>query len=296
MKKYQQFVVKSLVISNFKFQTKNLVLFLFVALAACHRPVTKTPTVATDSTTVVATPIIPKKDTVATTSPIIENNDTKIAAVDVDFKYLTAKSKISFKSKDQNIDNANVNIRIRKDSVIWLNVSQYGIEGVRALIRTDSLFVLDKIHKTYYAFDFATLSKQFNFDLSFGLIQSMLVGNMPIPKKTGQRFHKVKDYFMLKQDEGKVLVENYIGEENKRLKKLLVVEQPTKNTLRLDYDDFTSLNNYLFPYSSLMQLDYQSQQDSQFYQTVFRIKHQKIELPDKPLSFPFSIPDSYTRK
>jgi Domain of unknown function (DUF4292) len=282
-------------ILNFNYLTTTYIFLMLVVVSACHRPKSKTQTPnAVDSTIAVTPPVIPTTDSANLVK--IPTEDIKIAAIDVDFKYLTSKSKISFKSKDQNIDNASVNIRIRKDSIIWINVSQYAIEGVRAIIRTDSLFVLDKIHREYYAYDFASLSKQFNFNLSFGLIQSMLVGNMPIPKKPGQRFHKEKDYFMLKQEEGKVLVENYIGEENKRLKKLLVVEQPTKNSLTLDYDDFTSLNSYLFPYSSLIRLDYQSQQDQQFYQTVFSIKHQKIELPDKPLTFPFVIPASYTRK
>lgn len=77
---------------------------------------------------------------------------------------------------------------------------------------------------------------------------------MPIPKKPGERFKKENEYFMLRQNEGKISLENYIGEQNRRLKKLLVTEQPGKNSLTLNYEDFTQLNNYLFPYTSLIQL------------------------------------------
>jgi hypothetical protein len=67
----------------------------------------------------------------------------------------------------------------------------------------------------------------------------------------------------------------------------MVTEQPTKNTLRLDYEDFTSLSNFLFPYTSLVTLDYKSQADGQFYQTLLRIKHNKVELVERNPGFPF---------
>jgi Domain of unknown function (DUF4292) len=234
-----------------------------------------------------------KKDSVAKT---IEPEEIKITEQTVDFKYLNAKSKVSFKSADQNIDDANLNIRIRKDSVIWFQVTVFGIEGARGIISRDTIKLLDRVHNDYYIYNFESLSKAFNFKLSFDLLQSILIGNMPIPKQPNQRFKKEKDYFLLKQNEGKVLIDNYIGEQNRRLKKLMVTDQPTKNTLMLDYDDFQALNNYLFPHTSLMQLDYQSLKDNQKYQTVFKIKHQKIELSDNPLSFPFSIPAKFNRK
>lgn len=279
---------------------KYTALVFVLVFAACHRPKqkSKTPTTS-DSLAVVQkdTNVSPKNDSVAVvTTPASETEETKVNVETIDFKYLTAKSKVSFKSKDQDIDNANVNIRMLKDSVLWLSIVAGPIEVVRGLITRDSIHIVDRYHKEYYLYDFNSLSQKFNFQLSFDLIQSILIGNMPIPKKENQRFKKEKDYFMLRQQEGKIVLENYIGEQNRRLKKLLVTEQPTKNSLTLDYDDFTHLNNYLFPYTSLIQLDYQSQKDNQLYQTVFRIKHQKVELSDKKLSFPFSVPPKYERK
>ncbi|WP_461065265.1 DUF4292 domain-containing protein [Spirosoma horti] len=236
-------------------------------------------------------PTAPKTDPVR---PGIEEARTNVA--EIDFRYLTAKSKISFKGQQQDIDNANVNIRVRKDSLIWLSVSKLGIEAVRGLITRDSITIVDKIHREYSVYDFPTLSKQFNFDMNFELLQALIVGNLPLPKRPAQKIKNERDYLLLRQSEGKVLVENYIGEQDRKLKKLMVTEQPTKNTLRLDYDNFTSLNNFLFPYTSLVTVDYKSKTDGQFYQTLLRIKHNKVELVDKNPGFPFSIPASYTRR
>jgi Domain of unknown function (DUF4292) len=276
-----------------------IALISLALLSACHRQRQKSKEQSTADTLAVVqkdTLSLPRKDSVAVIKPNAESEEIKVNIENVDFKYLTAKSKISFKSKDQDIDNANVSMRMRKDSILWLQIVVGPIEVVRGIITRDSIQIIDRHNKAYYQYDFASLSQKFNFQLSFDLIQSILVGNMPIPKKPGERFKKENDYFMLRQNEGKISLENYIGEQNRRLKKLLVTEQPGKNSLTLNYEDFTQLNNYLFPYTSLIQLDYESKEDQQQYQTVFRIKHQKVELSEKTLTFPFSIPAKYEKK
>ncbi|GAB4021019.1 hypothetical protein GCM10028773_28230 [Spirosoma koreense] len=254
------------------------------------------PAPVSDSTVATRPTPVPSVDSTASrpARPGIEEARTNVA--EIDFRYLTAKSKISFKNNQQDIDNANVNIRVRKDSLIWLSISKLGIEAVRGLITRDSIIIVDKIHKEYSVYDFPTLSKQFNFQMNFDLLQALIVGNLPLPKRPAQKIKNERDYLLLRQSEGKVMVENYIGEQDRKLKKLMVTEQPTKNTLRLDYEDFTSLNNFLFPYTSLVTLDYKSQSDGRFYQTLLRIKHNKVELVDKNPGFPFTIPANYQRR
>ena len=279
------------------------VLVVFVFSEGCRRQqlsrtVTTTPVAVppapTDSS-LARRPLSPDSATIPRPArPGIE--EARANVVEIDFRYLTAKSKISFKSQQQDIDNANVNIRVRKDSVIWVSVSKLGIEAVRGMITRDSITIIDKIHREYSVYDFPTLSKQFNFDMNFDLLQALIVGNLPLPKRPAQKIKNERDYLLLRQSNGKVMVENYIGEQDHKLKKLMLTEQPTKNTLRLDYEDFTSLNNFLFPYTSLVTLDYQSKSDGQFYQTLLRIKHNKVEMVDKSPGFPFTIPAGYQRR
>ena len=259
------------------------------------------PSVARNDSSVAVSPV-QSLDSSATAGPNSPGQsrpgieDARANVAEIDFSYLIAKSKVSFKSPEQDIDNASISIRVRKDSLIWVSVSKLGIEAVRGLITRDSITIVDKIHREYSVYDFPTLSRQFNFNLSFELLQALIVGNLPLPKQPAQKIKNERDYLLLRQSEGKVLVENYIGEEDRKLKKLMVTEQPTKNTLRLDYEDFTTLNSFLFPYTSLITLDYQSKSDGQFYQTLLRIKHSKVELVDKNPGFPFTIPASYQRR
>lgn len=297
-------------------------LFLLVLLtqAACHRRqvVTNSPSSAPDtlvqrpgtypapdSARVVSAPAIgtattaatpPPASTTANTRPRPGIEEARANVAEIDFRYLTAKSKLSFKSKTQDISNASLNLRVRKDSLIWISISKLGIEAVRALISRDSVVIMDKLEQEYIVTDFPTLSRQFNFEMNYDLLQALIVGNLPLPKRPAQKIKNERDYLLLRQDAGKVLVENYIGEDDRKLKRLMVTEQPTKNALRLDYEDFNALNNFVFPYSSLVTLDYTSQADGQFYQTLIRIKHNKVELVDKNPGFPFTIPAKYKRK
>ncbi|GAA4410838.1 hypothetical protein GCM10023187_35930 [Nibrella viscosa] len=272
-----------------------LTLVLFLHSEACRRrhlsktALTRTPT----DTTVISRK--PADTTHAIINrPGIEEARTNVA--EIDFTYLTARSKVSFKNKEQDINNANVNLRVKKDSIIWFSVSGLGIEVARGLVTRDTITIQDKVHREYVKYDFPTLSKQFNFNLDFDLLQALIVGNLPLPKKPAQKIKNERDYLLLRQSEGKVMVENYIGEQDRKLKKLMMVEQPTKNTLRLDYEDFTALNNFLFPYTSLLTVDYKSRSDGQFYQTLLRIQHNKVELVDKNPGFPFTIPPRYERR
>jgi hypothetical protein len=272
-----------------------------VWLTACHKPrTTSTRTEVPTRTDTLLTTLADSAgvgvDSLAGVPPAEEAPKLSLNVEEINFDYLMARSKFSFKSRSQNIDNANVNLRIKKDSLIWLSVTGSGFEVARGIITPDSIVFLDKFHKEYFVYDYRQLSRQFNFELSFPLIQSLILGNLPLPRNPDQRIRRVSDFLLLRQEEGRIVIDNYIGEKNRKLKRLQAVEQPSRNSLTLDYEDFKELSTYLFPYTSLLTLDVQSPQDQQYYQTVIRIKHSKVDLSGTSPGFPFSVPPGYKRK
>jgi uncharacterized protein YjfI (DUF2170 family) len=76
---------------------------------------------------------------------------------------------------------------------------------------------------------------------------------------------------------------------NRKLKKLLVNDEPTANKLTMDFEEFTTLNQVVFPFSSLITLDVKNKENKQV-STVISIKYSKVELLDTPLEFPFRVP------
>lgn len=154
-------------------------------------------------------------DSVAVSEPGVTKDSIVIAEVvepvkinEVAFDYLTAKSKVSFESNKQNFDNTNVNIRMKKDSLIWISVTGVGFEVARGLITPDSIVFMDKFHKQYFVFTYEQLSKKYNFELNFALLQSVIVGNLPFPAQPDDRFTKQDNFFVLSQDKGRIGVSN----------------------------------------------------------------------------------------
>ena len=221
--------------------------------------------------------------------------EARTSVADIDFNYLTTKSKIGFKSQADELDNASLTIRVQRDSVIWLSISKLGIEAVRGLITPDSVKIIDKLHREYIAYSFPALSRQFNFTMSFGLLQSLLTGNLPFGGLPARKSNS-ESGIVLRQQADNVLVENYVGATNRKLTKLTLTQQPTTNTLRADYDDFEPVRTVQFPFSALLTLDYRSPNSGQMQQTTLRINHNKVDLTDQSPGFPFTVPASYTRR
>jgi hypothetical protein len=277
---------------------KSLVFLLvsIVFFASCKRQPINKPSASSDKDSVqviTSTPIV--KDSVLVTPPvkIAENEEDKVKIDEIDFKYLKAKAKVSFKSPKEN-QNVNVDIRMKKDSIIWMNISALGFSVASALFDKDIVKFYDKFHGEYNEYTYTDFSEKFKFNIDYDILQSLIVGNRPFKKKKS-RVVRENEYYLLKQQEGKVMIDNYIG-DNKKLKKLLLTQENTDNKLTLDFDDFTMLNQYLFPNSSLITVDYKSQEDQKMYQTVVNIKHTKVELLDTPLEFPFKVPEKLLKK
>ena len=83
---------------------------------------------------------------------------------------------------DFNIDSVSnsftVNLRMKKDSIIWMSISKFGIEGAKLLITKDSVKMFVSFgDKKYFVGDYSYISKILNTDLDFEILQSLLVGN-----------------------------------------------------------------------------------------------------------------------
>ena len=253
------------------------------------------PSIDSVNVAIVNPPVIVDSAVVVPNNPVkvVENEEDKVKIDEIDFKYLKAKAKVTYKTPNDG-RTVTVDIRMKKDSLIWMNISQFGITGATALFNKDVVKFYNKIEGDYNEYTYIDFSEKFNFNITYDILQSLIVGNRPF-KKNKSRVVRENEYYLLKQEQDRVLIDNYIG-ENKKLKKLLLTQSDTNNKLTLDFNDFTMLNQYLFPNSSLITVDYKSNEDQKMYQTVVNIKHTKVELLDTPLEFPFKVPEKLLKK
>lgn len=86
-------------------------------------------------------------------------------------------------------------IRIQRDSIIWLSLRSYNIEGARVCITQDSVKYLNRIDNTYYLGDFAFLTDRFQIDMDYKTLESILSNNFffyPAPEDTAKAINDFK--------------------------------------------------------------------------------------------------------
>lgn len=261
-------------------------LFLvLLMIQACGKKIASTPQVAP---VVMDTLVIETgKDTIRISVPKPEiKEEPKVIIEDFNFNYLKAKSKIVWKTaKDQ--DTYTVDIRMKKDSTIWVNISQSGFTGATGLFTKDLVQFYQKINSEYYRFSYDSLSVKMGFKVDYGILQSLIVGNQPF-KRNNSRMIRENENIILKQQEGRINIDNMVG-PNRKLKKLLMNDVPTNNKMTMDFEEFTELNQVLFPFSSQINLDVKDKNNKNV-NTLITIKYSKVELLDTPLEFPFRVP------
>lgn len=217
----------------------------------------------------------------------------KLEVREIDFDYFSGKAKINYKDEELDVK-ARANIRIKKDSAIWISFSAVGIQGARCLISQDSITIVNLMKKEYYVFNYDSLSKQFNFDINYDAIQSVALGNLIKSNARGDQATRLDEFYTLKQNSGDVEITNYISAQTMKIERVEMLEPSSKNTAVIRYYDFQLVNEHAFPYSAIISLFYKANAGT--LNTVIEFEYNKAEIEDKPLKFPFSIPKKYERK
>jgi len=212
---------------------------------------------------------------------------------EIHFEYFHGKARVNFKD-DKKEREVKANIRIRKDSVIWMSFSVVGVQGGRALINKDSITILSNLEKEYYVFDYAELSKRFNFHIDYQVVQAAMLGNLLQQRTPEDKIIKESSFNILEQTQGTVKVKNYINTASTKLERVEMTESNTNNSMTLNYRNFQPIDDKIFPYNGVISLFYKTA--AGVLNTTIEVEYNKAEVGDKELKFPFNIPRKYERR
>src|SRR5258708_14759550 len=123
---------------------------------------------------------------------------------------MQGKAKLVFRDNAKERE-VKANIRIRKDSAIWMKLHVLGIQGGAVLINKDSITIVSDLQKEYYVFDYAELSKRFNFKVNYHVIQAALLGNLLISKRPNDKIGEDTFFKKLIQKEDSITVQSLIN-------------------------------------------------------------------------------------
>ena len=96
----------------------------------------------------------------------------------IQFTTFNAKVDVDYSGSDGKKYNVNANIRMYKDSVIWVSVNAIlGIEAMRLLITKDSVKLINKLDKVYTARSVSYLQEVIALPLDLSTFQDLIIGN-----------------------------------------------------------------------------------------------------------------------
>lgn len=221
-----------------------------------------------------------------------------------DYNYLQLKGKVQYENGNDKQD-AQVSIRMQRDSIIWASVSKVGFEGMRVLLTPDTVVMLDRLHKSYFAGSFSALKRRYKIPVTFQQLQAALVANYLPAESVRDASSTPNDPIQtIHHDQEKLAVEQFINREKKRLVKLSVADQRSGNTLTANYDDFKPLSEGSaqreFPYALLLTVMQpvtpNPAADVQPKTLLISLNHKAVTVPEGKLEFPLAIPADYERK
>ncbi len=231
-----------------------------------------------------------KKVLPPTTIPVASKN---LEIQEIDFGYFHGKARMVFRDDTKERD-VKANIRIRKDSVIWMTFSVIGVQGGKALINRDSVTIVSTVDKEYFVFDYKELSKRFNFDISYNTIQAAILGNLITPKQEGDKVTMGTSFNVLEQQRGTVNVLNYVNAASRKLERVEMKEENTNNLISIFYSNFQPVGDKVYPYNGSVNIAYKTPKG--LLKTSVILEYNKAEVGDKELKFPFNIPRKYDRR
>ncbi len=212
---------------------------------------------------------------------------------EIDFGFMHGKARMVFRD-DKREREVKANIRIRKDSVIWMTFSVVGVQGGKALINKDSITVVSNVDKEYYVFDYQELSQRFNFKIDYSVLEAAMLGNMVRAKQPTDKIGREGDFDMLTQYENSVTVKSLINPVIRKIEKVELIESNTNNKLTLEYTNFQPLGEKNLPYNGVVSVFYKTA--AGIINNTITFEYNKIEIGDKELKFPFNIPKRYDRR
>jgi hypothetical protein len=221
-----------------------------------------------------------------------------LTGADPVYRNLEIKFTINYQTEKKEIDLKGT-LKIAKDSLIWISLTPgLGIEGARFMCNKDSLFILDRLNKTYRKSDYNYIKENWKVDIDYTILQSLLVSKLFIyPNVSDTRndfistfsIQNVSDILKIYRKNSEN-VENILNVDRNiyKIKDYLINEGNAQRSLYFLYT-YEKLNEgYHFPKTISVK------SFSAGKSLNIDLDYTKIQV-NTNLNFPFSVPSSYTK-
>lgn len=212
----------------------------------------------------------------------------RLVSNQVNAEWLSAKAKITYRD-EYGRETLSSNIRIRKDSLIWMNFKKFGLEGGRALITPDSIFLIDRLNGQYVAKPFEFAQREYRLPVNFQGLQAMMLGN-PVFFSSQTEAGVDSTRYLLTQRTDQLNASYWLDGAKMLLQEIFIEDFRNSRSISVQASDYQKLpDNQNFSYFRRVNL---SSNDLGEMQVDLDFSKVEINVPKKT---PFRIPEHYER-
>ncbi|MBO9564181.1 MAG: DUF4292 domain-containing protein [Niastella sp.] len=258
-----------------------------ISISSC-RSARKIQTAITKKDTTVVVPVIDKKPD--STQYYQQVYQSVLGKRITNFQSLSGKVKVEYRGSDGKKPDFNANVRLKKDSIIWISINSILGEAIRAVVTKDSVKVLNKLDKIVQLRSIEYLQEVTKIPFSFTELQDVLIGN-PIYLDTNIVSYKNEEKTVSLMSVGTLfkhlltVSKSDYAPQHSKLDDVDVIRARTCDITYGDYETKTGIN--FSKYRKIVVSEKSKLEiELQFKQFDF----------NEQLSFPFSIPKNYKRQ
>lgn len=228
----------------------------------------------------------------------------KLKENELRFHTLSTKFSATY-TRDRKKTDISGQLRICKDSMIWISITpMLGIEMARFVLTPDSIKYLNRINATVMLKDFKYINQLLNKTLDFDMAQAFLTGNDfslyetntfrasidggEYKLNTSNR-RKLRRFVRRSDDEISIPLQSiWLDPDSFKISRVMLKEaerDPRKFTA--EYSGFEQTEGQRIP----AVLDFRIETDKE--KIRIKVDYSRVTL-DESVSFPFSVPESYT--
>ncbi len=213
----------------------------------------------------------------------------QLKAQELAVDWLSARARITFKDPTQ-VRKFNADIRMRKDSVIWMRIKKLKVEAFRILITTDSIYVIDRLKKEYYVEDLKLVEEKFNFPGQFQALQTTILGNPYFFEQQKLSASVANQQYQLTGDSGvRTKSDYFLNGQTYTLEEMAFFDVERNRKLNILLEAYTPVLEGAFQFAHNRQFEVESEETGD---VTIKMKFSKVEL-NVPKSIKFSISSRY---
>jgi hypothetical protein len=203
------------------------------------------------------------------------------------YKTLSAKINTNFKSSDGNEIGLMITMRAIHDSAIWMSASPaLGIEAARILFTRDSIKIMDKINGQYAMESYSFLKKFSEADISFDMLQNILMGNAAF-LDADVKTDSITKFYMAHCFQSNLL-EELTATRVFRIMGNIIIDKFNQDKINITYSDMQFVEYEYLPFHTKIE----TLSNGKSATILLNYSNVAVNLP---VEIKFNIPSSYTK-